>query len=288
MTDVTAVSLRSRRKTGHRALRIFKIAVLWLITLITLFPFYIAILYAFKTPEEIADNPISFPSGLNLQNFIDAVKLPDYVSGFFNSLICAVIVVLLVVLTTSMSAYKIVRKNNKFYNFFYYLFQFSILLPFQVIMFPLYRQLKVLNMLNQIPTLMIVQTGILIGFYSFLYAGFVKTVPVELEEAARIDGCSKYGTFFKIVFPLLKPITMTIVVLVALASWNDFIVPMVFMQQEQVRTLPLIQFYLFGQYAQYVNVAFASVILSMIPVLVLYFLLQKFIVSGITAGAVKG
>lgn len=262
--------------------------VLWAITLVILFPFYIAVLYAFKTPTEIANNPISFPTELNLQNFVDAIHLPDYVSGFFNSVICAVVVVFAVVLTASMSAYKIVRKNNKLYNFFYYLFQFSILLPFQVIMFPLYRQLKVLNMLNRIPTLMIVQTGILIGFYSFLYAGFIKTVPLELEEAARIDGCSKYGTFFKIVFPLLKPITMTIVVLVALASWNDFVVPMVFMQQEQVRTLPLIQFYLFGQYAQYVNVAFASVILSMIPVLILYFLLQKFIVGGITAGAVKG
>jgi raffinose/stachyose/melibiose transport system permease protein len=93
---------------------------------------------------------------------------------------------------------------------------------------------------------------------------------------------------FKVVFPLLKPITMTIIVLVALASWNDFIVPMVFMQKDNVRTMPLIQFYLFGQYAQYVNIAFAAVILSMIPVLTLYFLFQKFIVSGITAGAVKG
>lgn len=288
MTQQISLSQHPSKKKRFQVLRTIKIMVLWAITLVILFPFYIAVLYAFKTPTEIANNPISFPTELNLQNFVDAIHLPDYVSGFFNSVICAVVVVFAVVLTASMSAYKIVRKNNKLYNFFYYLFQFSILLPFQVIMFPLYRQLKVLNMLNRIPTLMIVQTGILIGFYSFLYAGFIKTVPLELEEAARIDGCSKYGTFFKIVFPLLKPITMTIVVLVALASWNDFVVPMVFMQQEQVRTLPLIQFYLFGQYAQYVNVAFASVILSMIPVLILYFLLQKFIVGGITAGAVKG
>lgn len=272
----------------RRILGAVRIVVLWFIALCFLFPFYFAILYAFKTPVEIANNPISFPTELNLSNFVQALQLPDYVSGFFNSLITAIIVVGLVVLVTSMAAYKIVRKNNPLYNFFYYLFQFSILLPFQVIMFPLYRQLKIFNMLNRIPTLMLVQTGILIGFYSFLYASFVKTVPMELEEASRIDGCSKYGTFFRIVFPLLKPITMTIVVLVALASWNDFIVPMVFMQQESVRTLPLIQFYLFGQYAQYVNVAFAAVILSMIPVLALYFALQKFIVSGITVGAVKG
>jgi raffinose/stachyose/melibiose transport system permease protein len=273
---------------SSKTLSVTKIVVLWLITLIFLMPFYFAILYAFKTPVQIADNPISFPTSLNLQNFVQAVHLPNYLSGLINSIITATVVVFLVVITTSMSAYKIVRKNNMFYNIVYYVFQFSILLPFQAIMFPLYTQLKFFNMINQLPTLMLVQTGILIGFYSFLYAGFIKTVPVELEEAACIDGCSKYGTFFKVVFPLLKPITMTIIVLVALASWNDFIVPMVFMQKDNVRTMPLIQFYLFGQYSQFVNVAFAAVILSMIPVLTLYFLFQKFIVSGITAGAVKG
>lgn len=271
-----------------KSLKYIKIIVLWLITLIFLFPFYIAILYAFKSPEEIAENPISFPTKLNLQNFVQAVHLPNYVSGFFNSVITAVIVVGIVVLVTSMASYMIVRKNNKLYNLLYYLFLFSILLPFQVIMYPMYSQLQFFHMINKLPTLIIVQTGILIGFYSFLYAGFIKTVPLELEEAARIDGCSKYGTFFRIVFPLLKPVTMTIVVLVFLASWNDFIVPMVFMQQQGVRTMPLIQFYLFGQYAQYVNVAFAAVILSMIPVLGLYFGLQKYIVNGITAGAIKG
>ena len=271
-----------------KVIKVIKIILLWLITIVFLFPFYIAILYAFKSPEDIANNPISFPTKLYLSNFSQAFQLPNYVSGFFNSVIAAVVVVFAVVITTSMASYKIVRKNNKLYNIFYYLFQFSILLPFQVIMYPLYSQLKDLNMLNRLPTLMLVQTGILIGFYSFLYAGFIKTVPLELEEAARIDGCSKYGTFFKIVFPLLKPITMTIVVLVFLASWNDFIVPMVFMQQENARTMPLVQYYLFGQYSQYVNVAFAAVILSMIPVLILYFALQKYIVSGVTAGAVKG
>jgi raffinose/stachyose/melibiose transport system permease protein len=273
---------------SSKSLNVIKITVLCIITIIFLFPFYFAILYAFKTPVEIAQNPISFPTSLNLSNFALAVHLPDYVSGFINSVVTATIVVLLVVITTSMSAYMIVRKNNKLYNSFYYLFQFSILMPFQVIMYPLYNELKIFHLLNKLPTLMLVQTGILIGFYSFLYAGFIKTVPLELEEAARIDGCSKYGTFFKVVFPLLKPISMTIIVLVALASWNDFVVPMVFMQKESVRTLPLIQYYLFGQYSQYVNIAFAAVILSMIPVLILYFLFQKYIVSGITTGAIKG
>lgn len=280
--------MKKRASFSSKLLNGIRIFLLFVITILFLFPFYFAILYAFKTPVEIADNPISFPTKLNLQNFVQAIHLPNYVSGFFNSVITAVIVVFLVVFATSMAAYKIVRKNNKFYNALYYTFQLSILLPFQVIMYPLYSQLKTFNMINHLTTLMIVQSGILIGFYSFLYAGFIKTVPIELEEAALIDGCTKYGIFFKIVFPLLKPITMTIVVLVALASWNDFMVPMVFMQQASVRTMPLIQFYLFGQYSQYVNVAFAAVLLSMIPVLIIYFVFQRYIVSGITAGAVKG
>lgn len=271
-----------------RILHVLRVLLLWVITFVFLFPFYFAILYAFKSPVEIAQNPISLPTRLNLQNFRDAMNLPHFTGGLLNSVMVAVVVVALVVLTTSMASYKIVRKNNRLYNGFYYLFQFSILLPFQVIMYPLYSQLKTFGMLNRLPTLVLVQTGILIGFYSFLYASFIRTVPLELEEASRIDGCSKYGTFFRIVFPLLRPVTVTTIVLVALASWNDFIVPMLFMQEEKVRTLPLIQFYLFGQYAQYVNIAFAAVILSMIPVLVLYFLFQKYIVSGITAGAVKG
>lgn len=280
--------MKKRTYSSSTILDKIRIILLYVITILFLFPFYFAILYAFKTPVEIANNPISFPKKLNLENFVQAIHLPNYISGTFNSIITAVIVVFLVVLTTSMASYKIVRKNNKFYNMLYYVFQLSIMLPFQVIMYPLYAQLKTFHMINHLTTLMIVQTGILIGFYSFLYAGFIKTVPIELEEAALIDGCTKYGIFFKIVFPLLRPITMTTVVLVFLASWNDFIVPMVFMQQENVRTLPLIQFYLFGQYSQYVNVAFAAVLLSMIPVLIIYFILQKYIVSGITAGAIKG
>ncbi|NOY08904.1 MAG: carbohydrate ABC transporter permease [Spirochaetes bacterium] len=269
-------------------MKIIRALILWFITIIFLFPFYFAILYAFKTPVEIANNPISFPTRLNLKNFADAIQLPGYMKGLMNSTVTATIVVVAVVIVTSMASYKIVRIDNWFYNSLYYFFQFSILLPFQVIMYPLYNQLKIFHMLNKLPTLMIVQTGILIGFYSFFYSCFIKTVPLELEEASRIDGCTQYGTFFKVVFPLLKPVTVTTIILVALASWNDFIVPMLFMQKESVRTLPLIQFYLFGQYAQYVNIAFAAVILSMIPILVLYFIFQKYIVSGIIVGAIKG
>jgi len=280
--------MKKKKTLFSRLLGSFKILCLTIISGIFIFPFYIAIVYAFKSRVETSRSPISFPTSLYLGNFKEAIKLPNYFHTFMNSVIVSIFVVLIVVVTCSMAAYIIVRKNNKFYNGFYYTFQLSILLPFPAIMFPLYVLLKDLGMINTLPGLIISQTGILIGFYTFLYAGFIKTVPIELEEAARIDGCSRFRTFFQIVFPLLKPITMTIVILSFLASWNDFIVAMIVAQKPMVRTLPLLQFYFFGEYSQEINLAFAAVLLSMAPVMILYFVLQKHIISGVTAGAVKG
>ena len=280
--------MKNKKTLLSRFLTALKIICLTFITGIFLFPFYIAVAYAFKSRVETSKSPISFPKSLYLDNFKAALKLPNYFHTFMNSVVVVTFVVLLVVITCSMAAYIIVRKNNKFYNTFYYTFQLSILLPFPAIMFPLYVLLKDMGMINTLSGLIISQTGILIGFYTFLYAGFIKTVPIELEEAARIDGCSRFRTFFQIVFPLLKPITMTIVILAFLASWNDFIVAMIVAQKPAVRTLPLLQFYFFGEYSSEINLAFAAVLLSMAPVMILYFALQKYIVGGVTAGAVKG
>lgn len=280
--------MKKKKSLLSRLLISFKIICLTIISGIFLFPFYIAIAYAFKSRVETARSPISFPTSLYLENFKEAIKLPNYFHTFMNSVIVVIFVVILVVITCSMAAYIIVRINNKFYNTFYYTFQLSILLPFPAIMFPLYVLLKDLGMVNTLSGLIISQTGILIGFYTFLYAGFIKTVPIELEESARIDGCSRFRTFFQIVFPLLKPITMTIVILAFLASWNDFIVAMIVAQKPAVRTLPLLQFYFFGEYSQEINLAFAAVLISMVPVMLLYFALQRYIIGGVTAGAVKG
>ena len=125
------------------------------------------------------------------------------------------------------------------------------------------------------------------GYYVFLYTGFIKGVPISLEEAAKIDGCNRYQTFLHIVFPLLKPITMTVIVLSFLASWNDFIISMIICQKLEKRTLPLMQFYFFGEYSANVSVAFAASLIAMLPAVIIYFCAQKYIVAGMTAGAVK-
>ena len=140
----------------------------------------------------------------------------------------------------------------------YYIFQLIILLPFQTIMFLLYRQLYQIHALNSLWGLVLVQAGTFVGYNVFLYSGFVKGISYSLEEAVKIDGCNRYQTFGKIVFPLLKPIHVTVIILTFLNSWNDFMVPMIICQKQDVRTLPLMQYFFFGEYSSNINLAFAA------------------------------
>lgn len=276
--------IRTRKNIALNAIRII---MLILFCLICLAPFYVAFCYAFKSKQEFARTKLAFPTSLDLTNFKDALGMKDYFITMRNSAICAVFMVLIVVVLCSLAAYIIARRNNRFYNFTFYIFQLVILIPFQTIMFPLYKELSTIHALNTLWGLVLAQAGVNIGYYTFLYTGFIKGVPVALEEAATIDGCNRYQCFRYIVFPLLKPITMTVIVLSFLASWNDFIIAQIICQKVEKRTLPLMQFYFFGEYSANVSVAFAAAILSMIPAVVIYFCAQKYIVAGMTAGAVK-
>ena len=224
---------------------------------------------------------------LYLGNFIDALNVRNFFDSVKNSAIVAICMVVIIILFCSSGAYIIARKNNKFYNTVYYIFQLVILIPFQTVMFPLYKELSSIGALNTLWGLCLAQAGVNVGYYVFLYTGFIKNVPISLEEAASIDGCNRYQTFFYVVFPLLKPITMTSIVLAFLASWNDFIISMIICQKLDRRTLPLMQFYFFGEYSANVNVAFAASLIAMLPAVIIYFCAQKYIVAGMTAGAVK-
>jgi len=162
------------------------------------------------------------------------------------------------------------------------------MLHFHSIMIPLIIVIKRLHLSNSIPGIIIVYWGLGCNFAIFLYHGFVKTIPLELEESAVIDGCSPFQTFFKIVFPLLTPVTSTIAVLDALWIWNDFLLPLLLLQKRSVKTIPLSQFVFFGQYYSEWGLALAGLVLAVIPVVVFYIFMQKYIVKGITAGALKG
>lgn len=275
------------RTNKKNILTTIRICVLCFVCALCLAPFYVALCYAFKSKSDFAHTKLAFPVHLYLGNFSDAVHLKNFFTSVENSFIVAFFVVVIIICVCSAGAYVITRRNTKFYNTIFYIFQLVILLPFQTVMFPLYKELSRIHALNTLWGLTVAVVGVNVGYYVFLYSGFIKTVPRSLEEAATIDGCSQYQTFFHIVFPLLKPITMTVTVLAFLASWNDFIISMIICQKSIKRTLPLMQFYFFGEYSSNVSVAFAAALLAMIPAVLIYFCAQKYIVEGMTAGAVK-
>jgi raffinose/stachyose/melibiose transport system permease protein len=205
-----------------------------------------------------------------------------------NSALSAVVTVIILTVICSMAAYIIARKNNRFYNTIYYIFLGAMIIPFQSIMTPLYINLRAFGLVNTLLGFILVKVGLQIAFTILIITGFVKSIPVELEEAAAIDGASQYRIFWRIVFPLMKPIILTSVVLNALNVWNDFQVSVVMLQKVSIRTISLTQFYFFGENSAELGLAFAVFVLSMIPILILYLTLQKYIISGITAGAIKG
>ena len=263
---------------------ILKIAI----TLLVVSPFYIAIIYSVKSKPEMVANRLAFPKIIHWDNFTRAIETSNFGLALKNSLVTTVISVVLITLFCTMAAYIIARKNNKFYNGIYYLFVGAMIIPFQSIMTPLYIDMTKWKLLNTLHGFIMAKVGFQIAFTVLLVSGFVKSIPKELEEAASIDGAGIYSTFFRIVFPLMKPIILTSVILNSLNVWNDFQMSLTLLQQKQVRNIPLTQYFFFGENSIELGLAFALFILSIIPILLLYLMLQKYIIGGITSGAVKG
>ena len=213
----------------------------------------------------------------------------DFMNVFKNSLLVTVCATLLVTLLAAMLAYYIVRNHNKISNITFALMVASMIIPFQAIMIPLVSVYGgTLNVLNHRITLIFMHTGFSMAMLVFMFHGFVKgSIPVALEEAAYIDGCTRTQTFFKIVFPLLKPIISTMGILNALAFWNDFLLPSLVLSDKKLLTLPLSTYSFYGTYSADYGTIMAGLLLCVIPILILYIVLQKQIISGVVAGAVK-
>lgn len=271
-------------KKDNRLIVAFKIVL----GLLFISPFYIMIVYAFKTRREIMMTGLAFPTRLTFENFVNAIQKTNLLRAFGNTIIAAVFMTAITVITSAMAAYVIARKNTKFYNGMYYMYLAAIILPFQVIMLPMYKVLNGIGLMNSLPGYILAMSSLQIGFTVFLLTGFIKTVPRELEEAAYIDGAGKYYTFWLIVMPLLKPIIMTSVVLCALAVWNDLLTAMIILQSNNLKTLTLEQYSFISQFSTDLGKAFAAFMMSIVPIVFLYFILQKYIISGIVSGAVKG
>lgn len=252
-----------------------------------LVPFYYVISNSLKPFAEILTNTSALPKVLQFQNYVNAFEKLNYLKVFTNSLIITVASNVVLVIFCSMAAYMLVRTKKKISNVIFMIFVAAMIIPFQSIMIPLIKTAGFFGLLNSMWGLVIMYLGFGSGMTIFLYHGFIKGIPVELEEAAIIDGCSRFGVFWRIVFPLLKPITVTIVILNSLWIWNDFLLPSLVLQNPELRTIPLATFFFFGQFTKQWDLALAALVLGIIPLLIFFFSMQKHIIKGITNGSIK-
>ena len=257
-----------------------------------MFPFLMVVINSLKQKRDIIKSPFSWLftiKGLSFDNFVKAFTQMDLRNAFTNSLIVTVSATLLVTLFAAMLAYYIVRNNNVISKITFALMVASMIIPFQALMIPLVSIYGgTLNILNHRATLIFLHTGFSMAMSVFMFHGFIKgNIPIALEEAAYIDGCTHSQTFFKIVLPLLKPIISTMVILNSMAFWNDFLLPSLVLTDKKLLTLPLSTYSFYGTYSADYGTIMAGLLLCVIPILVLYMILQKQIIGGVVAGAVK-
>lgn len=262
-------------------------AVLWL------FPVYIVIVNSFKNRSELYESILALPKSFTFEYYANAMKKMNFAHAFGNSVIVTVVSIFFIIVLASMTAWMLVRTASVVSTVIFNIFVATMLIPFQTLMMPLMQEMGWMRDALHIP-MMDNKGGLVymyIGFGAsmavFLYHGFVKSIPVSLEEAATIDGCSRFGVFWKIVFPMLKPTTMTVIILDVIWIWNDYLLPSLVLSSKANRTIPLSTFSFFGQFTIQWNMAMAGLTLTIIPVVIFYLCAQKYIIKGVAAGAVK-
>lgn len=275
-----------------RVTNILAMTGLIIIFIAYMFPFLMVVINSLKQKRDIIKSPFSWLftiKGLSFDNFVKAFTQMDFLNAFKNSLIVTASATVLVTLLAAMLAYYIVRHNNGISKITFALMVASMIIPFQALMIPLVSIYGgTLNVLNHRITLIFLHTGFSMAMSVFMFHGFIKgNVPIALEEAAYIDGCTHSQTFFKIVLPLLKPIISTMVILNSLAFWNDFLLPSLVLTDKKLLTLPLSTYSFYGTYSADYGTIMAGLLLCVIPILILYVVLQKQIIGGVVAGAVK-
>lgn len=260
-------------------------AVAAVLSLTILIPLYFTIVTALKTPAEAGT--FGLPTTWQWSNFVDAWNKVDYPRAALNSAIITVCAIVLTLLTNTFVAYAVARNMDKrFFRFCYYFFLAMMFVPFTVIMLPIAKEMGALHLDNQ-AGLIVLYTILGLGTNLFIGIGFIRSIPVSLEEAARIDGASTWRIFWKIIFPLMGPINATIAIMTALWAWNDFLLPLIVLTDQTNQTIPMAQYIFQSQFTSNYPMAFASYLMAMAPVLIVYIFAQKWVVGGVMRGAVK-
>ena len=268
-------------------------AVFVVITVIYLYPIFLVLLNSFKSNASINTDTFAFPNSqtfMHWQNYIKGMTFGDY--PFLKSVAYSFIITelssALILICTSMAAWYISRVGSVFCRFVYYLCVFSMIVPFQMVMFTLSKTADTLK-LNTPWTIPVIYLGFGAGLAVFMFAGFVKSIPRSIEEAAVIDGCTAPQTFFRVVLPMMKPTFISVGVLEIMWIWNDYLLPYLVLDRTKYMTIPIHIQYLRGSYGTVdLGATMALILLSIIPVVVFYLTCQKYIISGVAAGAVKG
>ncbi|HIU49975.1 MAG TPA: carbohydrate ABC transporter permease [Candidatus Limousia pullorum] len=278
------------KKSGKSNILLTVILILGCITV--LFPLYMAIIIALKSPSEMTNDiagALSLPSSFSLDNFAEAMRVTDFWHSLANSLIITGVTIVLSLVIHSMAGYAIGKcmMRHKGFKLVYFYIVSGMFVPFAILMMPLVKETAIMGIDNMF--------GVIILYVVFympmnvmLYTGYLKNIPLAIEEAAEVDGSSTWRTYWTIIFPMMKPMHATVAVLTALGTWNDVMTPLVIMSGSETTTLPLAQLNFQTQFGTNYNLAFASYILALIPILIFYIICQKKIIGGIANGAVKG
>lgn len=262
--------------------------VLIILAIFSAYPIYLVVINSIKPYDKIFGSPLSFPKTLNFQSYIDTWTIIQYPRYLINSIIVTVITSSIIIFISAMSAYKLERTKTRLSSAIFLLFLSSILIPFQVLMVPLVRLAKDLQMKDSLLGLAVITASLGLTFAIFLYHGFIKGIPKALDEAAKIEGCGEFRIYISIILPLLSPVTITILILDSISTWNDFLLPLLLLNKDNVKTLPLLAYSFISRYGGDWDKQLAAIVLCMVPMVIFYMALQKYIVQGIAEGAVKG
>ena len=252
-------------------------------------PILIIINYSFKTKKELyLNSPLSLPGSLNFQNYINAYKKLDLATTFTNTFFYTAVSVVILALLCGTTAWAIARCKKKFFKFCYIYFVICILIPYQALFLPIYTIGYKMHLTNTRFGIIFMYIATGVSFGVFLLTSFMSTVPLELEEAARIDGCSVFRTYFSIVLPLLKPAMATLIIMQAFQIWNDYLLASLYVSKKQLKTLTVAIQSLFSAQSSDYTTAMAAIVISVLPIAILFLSLQKYFIKGMTVGAVKG
>jgi raffinose/stachyose/melibiose transport system permease protein len=278
--------MRAQKRFQSNILFVF----LSVLAVLYLTPVLIVLMNSFKGRFFISDTPFALPNSqtfAGIENYFSGIAKTGFIQAFGYSLFITVFSVLTIVFFTSMTAWCITRVKSKVSSLFYYLLVFSMIVPFQMVMFTMSKMANIMRLDNPVG-IIVIYLGYGAGLSVFIFSGFIKSIPIEVEEAATIDGCTPIQTFFLVVFPILKPIYITVAILNTMWIWNDYLLPYLVIGSNY-KTIPIAVQYLQGGYgSRDMGAMMAMLVLAIVPIIIFYLTSQKYIIEGVVAGAVKG